>query len=426
MHGRERPNTASGGRRRRGSGATGGARLGRGGGGGGGGEGGGGGDSRAEEVMEDGGSSPGRRRRRPVSAGGSRAPRRWDDDGAGRMEELVRSPNTPSRSAVSVSRLSARLADLQLSASPAKGRPSTAGSSRSSRRRGGRNGPDDGRPCATSQALGEALVVKLQLEAAQRALQELRPSDIVEIRSMQHPPPGMTIAIEAVCILLGHRPKMVAGPRPGSKVPDYWPVARSLMADGFVKKLLGFEPESITAATVARLEPYITNPKFATAKMAKISVPCAKMTDWVTSMYKFYFVNERVKPLRAEAEGAKVSLDETLARLEAARATLREVEERIDELTAEYVAADERKSVLEAEVEECKLKIARAEELNDGLGDEKVRWRERVVELSAEFGSQLGDVLLDELVLAQHLDVLLLVTHGGQASGGLLSLHGWW
>ncbi|KNC52665.1 dynein heavy chain domain-containing protein [Thecamonas trahens ATCC 50062] len=243
----------------------------------------------------------------------------------------------------------------------------------------------------TEAELSEALP---ELEAAQRALQELRPSDIVEIRSMQHPPPGMTIAIEAVCILLGHRPKMVAGPRPGSKVPDYWPVARSLMADGFVKKLLGFEPESITAATVARLEPYITNPKFATAKMAKISVPCAKMTDWVTSMYKFYFVNERVKPLRAEAEGAKVSLDETLARLEAARATLREVEERIDELTAEYVAADERKSVLEAEVEECKLKIARAEELNDGLGDEKVRWRERVVELSAEFGSQLGDVLL--------------------------------
>ena len=68
-------------------------------------------------------------------------------------------------------------------------------------------------------------------EAAVTSLKSLNKADVVEVRSMSHPPNGVRIVIEAVCIMKEIKPKKVAGDKPGVKVDDYWDVGKAQLQD---------------------------------------------------------------------------------------------------------------------------------------------------------------------------------------------------
>ena len=45
-------------------------------------------------------------------------------------------------------------------------------------------------------------------------------SDITELKAFKNPPAGVKMVMEGVCIMKGVKPKMVAGDKPGQKVPQ--------------------------------------------------------------------------------------------------------------------------------------------------------------------------------------------------------------
>lgn len=248
---------------------------------------------------------------------------------------------------------------------------------------------------AVEVANNELSIALPVLEKARTALSGLTKQNIFEIRSLLNPPQGMTIAIEAVCILFMRRPRMVDAPSGrGKKIADYWPEARALMNDNFVKKLLEYDTENIPPEAIAKLGPYIDNEKFTEERMGKISEACRALCAWVHAMYNFYFVNERVKPLQASAEEARVSLENTLLSLDEARRALRAVEEKISALENQHRMAETRKEQLAADVALCRVRIERATQLSEGLGGEKISWASKVAELKASFGTLLGDSIL--------------------------------
>jgi hypothetical protein len=50
-------------------------------------------------------------------------------------------------------------------------------------------------------------------DAALASLKSLNKNDVVEVRAMQHPPDGVRMVVEAVCILKNVKPKKVPGER---------------------------------------------------------------------------------------------------------------------------------------------------------------------------------------------------------------------
>lgn len=61
----------------------------------------------------------------------------------------------------------------------------------------------------------------------------------------------------------------------------------------------------MSAAAIEKLEAYIDNPRFTIEATSRISEACGALCAWVRALYDFYWVYEKVKPLRARAEEAK-------------------------------------------------------------------------------------------------------------------------
>ena len=105
---------------------------------------------------------------------------------------------------------------------------------------------------------------------------------------MTRPPPGVKLVMEAVCIMQGVKPKKVAGEKLGTKVDDYWEPGKSLLQDPgrFLDSLFKYDKDNISADTIDKIEPYISNDEFQPAAIARVSKACTSICQWVRAMHK--------------------------------------------------------------------------------------------------------------------------------------------
>ncbi|KAM9009556.1 dynein axonemal heavy chain 1-like isoform 1-T1 [Ara ararauna] len=138
------------------------------------------------------------------------------------------------------------------------------------------------------------------LDAALASLRNLKKSDVIEVRAMQQPPPGMKMVIEAVCILKGVKPKKVAGEKLGSKVDDYGEPGRGLSQDAgkYLDSLFEYDKDNIPDSVIKAIQPYIDNQAFQPAATAKVSKAYTSICQWVQAMHKYHFVAKVVEPKR--------------------------------------------------------------------------------------------------------------------------------
>ena len=89
---------------------------------------------------------------------------------------------------------------------------------------------------------------------------------------MQHPPVGVKLVIEAVCIMKEAKPKRVAGEKVGTKVDDYWEPGKALLQnpERFLESLFKFDRDNIPDAVIAKIQPYIDNEDFTPAAISKV------------------------------------------------------------------------------------------------------------------------------------------------------------
>ena len=117
---------------------------------------------------------------------------------------------------------------------------------------------------------------------------------------MQHPPMGVKIVMEAVCIMKDVKPKRIAGDKPGVKIDDYWDVGKALLVDPtkFLDGLFKYNRDNIPEQVITKIQPYIDNEDFTPAAIAKVSRACTSICQWVRAMHKFHFVSKAVAPKR--------------------------------------------------------------------------------------------------------------------------------
>jgi len=57
-------------------------------------------------------------------------------------------------------------------------------------------------------------------------------ADITEVKSMKSPPMPVKVVMEAVCVMLGVKPKKVQDPaNPAKKIDDYWAPSQALLGE---------------------------------------------------------------------------------------------------------------------------------------------------------------------------------------------------
>jgi dynein heavy chain len=234
------------------------------------------------------------------------------------------------------------------------------------------------------------------LEAAVESLNSLSKGDIIEVRSMQRPPDGVKLVMEAVCIIKGIKPKKIESEKVGKKVDDYGEPAKGLLADPakFLDSLLNFDKDNIPEAVIVKIKPYIDSPDFQVSAISRVSKAATSICQWVRAMEKYYHVSKGVAPKRARLKEAQDSLEVTLKTLSDLKRRMREAEINIKEMEKKYVENVAKKEELGRKVEECNLKLGRADKLISGLSGEKKRWAQIVEELEVKTGNIVGDILV--------------------------------
>ncbi|KAL7709319.1 dynein heavy chain cytosolic putative [Lotmaria passim] len=262
------------------------------------------------------------------------------------------------------------------------------------------------RECAERLAEAEPALIE-----AVKVLSKIKASEISELNKYANPPKGVQYVMEAVALLLtfGNCPKeFFSGPPGERKVADWWLCAKSYMKDA--NRLLdllvqppekgGFNRDAMDMALMEKVRVYYDNEEFQPEKVKSVSLPCMAMCQWVRAMYKWFFVNREIQPLREKLASAEAELAVVTEALHETQATLDRVVASVMALEKEYNDAVNTQAALEAEVETTSRRLSRAGRLIAGLGGEKTRWVRLVEQYKEQEQYVVGDMVVAAATVA--------------------------
>ncbi|KAJ3406762.1 Dynein heavy chain 7, axonemal [Chytriomyces hyalinus] len=241
------------------------------------------------------------------------------------------------------------------------------------------------------------------LNAALTALDTLKKSDIDLVKSMKNPPDGVKLVMEAVCVMKDIKPEKIPDPSgSGRMIFDYWKSSLKMLGDPkFLDSLKTFDKDDIPPHVIKKIRTtYMPNPEFKPEKVRNASSAAEGLCNWIMAMESYDKVAKVVAPKQIALAHAEAELAVTLAGLAEKRAILQAVQDRLTALNDTLDALSAKKERLEKEVKSCEEQLDRAQKLLGGLGGEKQRWTEVVVQLDGTLYNLSGDVLLSAGVVA--------------------------
>ena len=148
-------------------------------------------------------------------------------------------------------------------------------------------------------------VAEPYFERAIKALRTLTSSDFVLMKSFTNPPPGVRLALEAMCVMLGKTPKWVK--KDGQKTADYWEVSKKLI--GNYKKLIetleNYPKENVDPKIIAKIQPYLGDENFWEENIKKASEAAEGICKWVKAIVKFDEIYKEITPKREALKAAE-------------------------------------------------------------------------------------------------------------------------
>lgn len=242
--------------------------------------------------------------------------------------------------------------------------------------------------------LAEALPV---LKKAQDALKTIRPEHVNEIKHLHKPPSLIRKVLHSICVMMEKPPERVLRKdKPGEYEDDWWLAAQKMMSErDFLKNLLDYDTENIPEKVMKKIrDKFVPDPEFQPARVAQAGFAAKGLCQWVLALDQYERINKIVAPKRLRAAEAEAKYQETLLRLQAKQAELREVMATFESLQARLGETRSRRAQLEEDIAECEMKIQRAKALLDGLGGEQSRWESAIVDLTNQQTALVGDCLL--------------------------------
>jgi dynein heavy chain, axonemal len=236
------------------------------------------------------------------------------------------------------------------------------------------------------------------LEEAVKCLNDLKKSDIDEVKALRTPPEGVLLTIKVCCLMFNIPPIKKNDPNnPGKKIEDYWEAGQKRLvydAKIFLNNLMTFDKDNIPEKIIKSVAPYMDDPKFTPEAIEFSSKACTAICMWARAMYKYHHVALGVAPKRERLRVAEEELRIVMEQLATTKATLQQVNDRLAQLETSYNEAVEKLDMLQKKEITCRVQLANAEKLIGGLGGEEIRWRETVESLVQASENILGDVII--------------------------------
>eukprot|EP00928_Gymnodinium_smaydae_P068050 TRINITY_DN5109_c0_g7_i1.p1 TRINITY_DN5109_c0_g7~~TRINITY_DN5109_c0_g7_i1.p1 ORF type:complete len:4115 (+),score=1184.64 TRINITY_DN5109_c0_g7_i1:176-12520(+) len=218
---------------------------------------------------------------------------------------------------------------------------------------------------------------------AVKSLDALDKKDIQEIKSFAKPPPLVEVVLSAVCLLLGAK--------------EDWDSAKKQMNDSsFLDKLKNYDKDALAndKKLTSKMQKYIKRDDFVPDKVQSVSKAACSLCLWVRAMDIYGRVAREIEPKKEMLRAAEESRDKAQAQLAAKKKELKAVLDKVASLERQLEEAKAKSEQLEADAEDCVVKLNRAEKLLMGLSNESVRWNAASTILEKNLKFVIGNLII--------------------------------
>jgi hypothetical protein len=198
------------------------------------------------------------------------------------------------------------------------------------------------------------------------------------------------MAMESVCIILGHR-------------IDSWKAVQAIIRrDDFIPSIVNFDTDRMMTKSVRERmkRDYLSKPGYDFASIDRASKACGPLAKWVIAQVRFSEILDRVGPLREEVESLEVQAQETKNQATAIVNMIAELERSIVQYKDEYAGLISETQAIKSEMERVQRRVDRSIQLLDSLGSEKTRWEDSSTTFDTQMSTIVGDALLSAAFLA--------------------------
>ena len=247
--------------------------------------------------------------------------------------------------------------------------------------------------------------IQPELDKARDIVEKINKKDFDDLKQYKQPPLPIKYALQCLCIILGTKVELKKDTKTFRMVPDWLLTSKKMLGEFDIKKLLDFDNEKqMDDSKNKKLVTLFTDPetsKYLELSTIEFSSPTAAgMFSWVEGQKKLYVVNKKLKPRRRALKEAINEYNRVNNILKEKSKKLININKKVDELNVELKEIKAKKKVLEIKYENCIVQTKRAHKLIDNLSDEKVRWKDIVIDLEKSVGNLIGGVLLSAGFLA--------------------------
>ncbi|CCH61061.1 hypothetical protein TBLA_0D05690 [Henningerozyma blattae CBS 6284] len=222
------------------------------------------------------------------------------------------------------------------------------------------------------------------INEAQQGVQNIKKQHLIEIRSMNNPPPMIKFTLEAVCWLLGYGPL------------SWKEVQQIIRKEGFISNMVEFDTKSSISAEVVNLVKtnYLNNEQFTYENVLRASRACGPLFNWITAQVEYHFILNSVGPLREEINIVESDRREAQARLLAAQEMIDELEISIEESKLNYSGLIRDIELIKDKLKKTELQLERANLLVSNLTSERARWKKSSISFTSSRNKIVGNCLL--------------------------------
>jgi len=191
---------------------------------------------------------------------------------------------------------------------------------------------------------------------------------IAEIKAFNSPPADVQTTMNAVMIVLQKEPS--------------WPSAKKELSDSnFIKKVMEFDKENISATVLKKIEKYTKMENFQPQFVMKVSIAAGALCQWVRSLEDYSKALKVVAPKRQRMKYAQEQLEKKEAMLNELQAEFQKLLDFLAELENTYNKTNKELESLKTSLEQLQTMIDRGDKLISGLQGEKTRWEATLIDL---------------------------------------------
>jgi dynein heavy chain len=174
----------------------------------------------------------------------------------------------------------------------------------------------------------------------------------------------MSLIAKSLCIIFDEPPGKMPGPKPGTRVDDYWEPARVILADSRflsrVKEWTGVNKDKLTREKMLRLAPVLEDPEFKPEVMENKSRAATALCQWVHALKLYYATNIIVEPKKQNLAVAERDKQAALSAVAESKRQLAEIEANVKTLIAQHAESDRQLGELKDKKKRCRVCLERA------------------------------------------------------------------